>query len=107
VDLSTPSNPPADPSKFSTRIPLSHNLTRGPCPLLTLQGIAQLVGTDESGGLALGVDVRQIGGHTGRMDDVVEGQIGDQGILLEEQRQRLANSSSGAADGHLVVVLFR
>jgi len=93
--------------KFSTGIRWSHNLTRGPCPLLTLQGVTQLVGSDESGGLALGVDMRQIGGHTGRMNDIVERQVGDQGILLEEQRQRLADSSSGTANGHLVVVLDR
>lgn len=76
------------------------------CPLsLTLQRVAQLVGANESGSFALGVNVRQIGSHAGCVHNIVQGELRDQGILLEQQRQGLTNAASGAANGHLVVIL--
>lgn len=80
------------------------NLTYCPLPL-TLQRVAQLVGANESGSFALGVNVRQIGSHAGRVHNIVQGELSDQGILLEQQRQGLTNAASGAANGHLVVIL--
>lgn len=80
------------------------NLTYCPLPL-TLQRVAQLVGANESGSFALGVNVRQIGSHAGRVHNIVQGELRDQGVLLEQQRQGLTNAASGAANGHLVVIL--
>ena len=35
------------------------------------------------------------------MDDIVEGELGDQGVELEEERQRLSDSTAGTEDGNL------
>jgi len=43
--------------------------------------------------LGVGVDVGQVSGNTGGVDNVVEGKVGDQGRLLEEERQRLSDTA--------------
>ena len=40
----------------------------------------------------------QVGSNTGGVDDIVQGQVGDQGRLLQEKRQRLANAASSTKD---------
>lgn len=42
--------------------------------------------------------------HTGATTDVVEGEVGDTLVELEEERQRLSNSTSGTEDGDLGVL---
>jgi hypothetical protein len=40
--------------------------------------------------------VRNVGGNTGGTTDIVEGELGDLGVLLEEEREGLA---WGVSDG--------
>lgn len=57
------------------------------------------MGTGVTTHLAGGVNVADIGCDTRRTTDIVEAQGGDEFVLFEEQRERLANASSGAEDG--------
>lgn len=50
---------------------------------------------------ALGVDVANISGDTGAATDVVEGELADAGVELEEERQRLADTTAGTEDDDL------
>lgn len=43
--------------------------------------------------LGVGVDVGQVSGNTGGVDNVVKGKVGDQGGLLEQERQRLSDTA--------------
>jgi len=43
-------------------------------------------------------DVGEISSNTGSVDNIVEGQFGDERRDLEEQRERLADSSRGTSD---------
>ena len=51
--------------------------------------------------LAVGVNMANIGSNTGGAADIIEAQRGDERVVLEEQRERLANSSTGAENGDL------
>ncbi len=42
-----------------------------------------------------------VGGDTGATADVVEGQLGDPGVELEEERQGLANAAGSTEDSNL------
>lgn len=42
-----------------------------------------------------------IGGDTRRATDIVEAERGDEGVLLEEEGEGLADSSTGTEDGDL------
>lgn len=53
--------------------------------------------------LADSVDVANIGGNTRCTTDIVEAQSSDVLVELQEQRERLANSSSSAKNGDLVL----
>ena len=50
---------------------------------------------------ALGVDVADISGNAGGATDVEEGELSDTGVELEEERQRLSDSTAGTEDGNL------
>ena len=50
---------------------------------------------------ALGVDVADISGNAGGTANVVEGELSDAGVELEEERQRLSDSTAGTEDGNL------
>lgn len=50
---------------------------------------------------ALGVDVADISGDAGGTANVVEGELSDAGVELEEERQRLSDSTAGTEDGNL------
>lgn len=45
-----------------------------------------------------GGDVRQVGGDTGSVDDIVERELVDEGRDLEEEGQRLANATGSTCD---------
>jgi hypothetical protein len=45
--------------------------------------------------------MRSDGELTGRKADVVEGQLGDPGVELEQQGERLTNATGGTEDGDL------
>jgi hypothetical protein len=49
----------------------------------------------------VGVDVADISGDAGRVDNVVEGQMGDERGLLEQEREGLADTSSCTEYGDL------
>jgi hypothetical protein len=51
----------------------------------------------------LGVNVRDIGSNTRSTSNVVQAQGGDGRISLQEQRQRLSDTSSGTEDGDLAL----
>ena len=50
---------------------------------------------------ALGVDVADISGNAGGAANVEEGELSDTGVELEEERQRLSDSSTSTKDGNL------
>ena len=50
---------------------------------------------------ALGVDVADISGNAGGTTDIEEGELSDTGVELEEERQRLSDSTAGTEDGNL------
>ena len=50
-----------------------------------------------------GVDVADIGGNTRCTADIIQTERGDQRVAFQQQRQRLANSTSGTEDGNLGV----
>ena len=50
--------------------------------------------------LSIGVDVGEISSDSGRVDDIVESQMSDEFVLLEQQTQRLADSSRRAQQSH-------
>lgn len=45
-----------------------------------------------------GVDVREVGSDAWGIDDIVQGQMGDQIRLLQQQRQGLADTASSTAN---------
>jgi len=47
---------------------------------------------------ALGVDVANIGGDTGCAPDIVESELGNSGVKLEEEGERLADTTSSTED---------
>ena len=51
--------------------------------------------------LALGINVGDICGNAGSAADVVEAERGDEGVLLKEEGEGLADTSTGTEDGDL------
>ena len=49
----------------------------------------------------LGVDVGEISSDTGSSTDIVQSQVGDTGVELHQQGERLANAARGTEDGDL------
>jgi hypothetical protein len=45
--------------------------------------------------------IRRKGKHTGSATDVVESKLSNSGVELEEERQRLSNTTGGAENGNL------
>lgn len=64
----------------------------------TGDSLLQLRIADESLDSTGGVDVRQVSGNTGSVDDIVEGKAGDGGVVFEEEGERLADTASGSED---------
>lgn len=56
-----------------------------------------IVGGKEALDLGDGGDVRKVGGHTGGVDDIVEGELVDERASLEEEGQRLRGDVSECA----------
>ena len=54
-----------------------------------------VVGGEVAGGDGGGGDVGEILSNTGGVDDIVQGELVDEGARLEEQRQGLADSAGG------------
>lgn len=50
--------------------------------------------------LSIGVDVGEVSSDSGGVDDIVESQVSDEFVLLEQQTQRLADSSRRAQQSH-------
>jgi hypothetical protein len=50
---------------------------------------------------ALGVDVADISGNAGGATDIEERELSDARVELEEEGQRLADSTAGTEDGNL------
>ena len=50
---------------------------------------------------ALGVDVADISGNAGGAANVEEGELSDTGVELEEEGQRLSDSTASTEDGNL------
>lgn len=70
--------------------------------------ISALDGAGQAGGgslvagdLRLGVDVRDVSGNTGAAADVVQGKLGNSGVELEQEGQRLANATGSTENGDL------
>lgn len=72
---------------------------------LTFQSFFQILRTVVSNNLAGCVDVRQVGGDSGCVHNIVERQVGDQWTVLQQQWQRLADATWSAAHGDLDIVL--
>lgn len=49
----------------------------------------------------VGVNVGEIGGNSGSSDQIIEGEIGNVGILLEKETKGLTNSSRSTEKGNL------
>jgi len=84
---------------------LARDTSRNDNGVSTLEGLVHRVTTMASD-LGLCVDMRKIGGDTGGVDDIKEGEVRDKVGLLQEQRERLADSSCGAADDDFDAVVF-
>ena len=56
-----------------------------------------IVGGKEALDLGDGGDVRKVGGHTGGVDDIVEGELVDERASLEKEGQRLRRDVSECA----------
>jgi hypothetical protein len=54
--------------------------------------------------LGVSVDVGQVSGDTGGVDNVVEGEVGDQRGLLEEERQGLSDTAGSTENGNPRIV---
>jgi hypothetical protein len=50
---------------------------------------------------AVGVDVAEISGNTRATADIVQSQLGDAGVQLHQQRERLANATTSTENGDL------
>lgn len=71
---------------------LSGDTSRDNNNLDILEGLSEFIlGIPDD--VAGGVDVTDISGNTGSTSDIVEAQGGDERVRLEEQRQRLANTT--------------
>lgn len=51
------------------------------------------------------VDVGQISCHSRSMDDIIQPELGDEGALLQQQRQRLSNSAGSTTNSHFGITL--
>jgi hypothetical protein len=51
--------------------------------------------------IALGVDVSDISGDTRTTSDVVQGELGDARVELEEEGERLTDTTTGTEDDNL------
>ena len=49
--------------------------------------------------VALSVDVRDICGHARTPDDIVQRELADSGVELQEEGERLADTTRGTKDG--------
>lgn len=54
---------------------------------------------------SLGVHVRQVSGHSRRVDNVKQAQVRNQFVLFQQQRHGLPNSTGGSHNGHLESIL--
>lgn len=54
-----------------------------------------------------GLDVAQVGSHSRRVSDIVEGQAAHQWAVLQKKRKRLPNSSGSPQHGYFSIVLER
>ena len=57
--------------------------------------------------MGLGLDMAEVGRHSGSAHDVVEGQLADGAALLQQQRHGLAYAARRAQHGHAVPALSR
>lgn len=73
--------------------------------LLTFQSLLQVLGSIEADNFRAGVNMRQIGSDSGCVHDIVERQLGDQWAVLQQQRERLADTARSSAYGDLDIVL--
>lgn len=82
---------------------LTGNTGRDEDDLRTLEGIAEtsrgrrVVARDS----AVGVDVAEVSSDTRGTADVIEGELGNTGVELQEQREGLANATGSTEDGDL------
>ena len=58
---------------------------------------------DDSHG-ALGVNVRDVGCDTWGHADIIEGELADPWVQLQQQRERLTDTTGGTEDGDLGVL---
>jgi len=65
----------------------------------------ELIGTIVSLDRALAVNVTEVSCHSWCVDNIKKRQLSDQGRLLQQQGQRLANATAGAADCNFGIVL--
>jgi hypothetical protein len=62
--------------------------------------LGTVVGGEEALNGSGGVDVREVGSNTLGVDDIVERELSDRGVELEEERERLADTTWGLAGLH-------
>ena len=53
------------------------------------------------GDLASSLNMAEVSGHSWSGYDIVEGQLGDKGALLEQERERLTNATSSTHHSYL------
>ena len=75
------------------------NTSRDDNDVSTGQGLGEtVISREETVNGGDGRDVREIGGDTGSVDDIVEREVVDKWAGLEEEGQRLANATSGSGN---------
>jgi len=81
---------------------LSGDTSRDNNDFRTLKGLLEtVILRSEASNLGVGVDVAQISSNTGRVDNIVQGEVSDSGVVLEEKGERLANTTSSTENGNL------
>lgn len=69
------------------------SILKGSLQTVVLGGVASDLG--------VGVDVANIGSNTRSVDDIVEGEVGDMRVFLQQQGQRLTNTTGSTEDSNL------
>ncbi len=67
-----------------------------------LESRTERVGALVSRDLSWGIDVGEVCGDSRGVDNVIEGELCDEGIHFKEEGERLANAASSSQDGNLV-----
>jgi hypothetical protein len=101
----TAQNAPPPPPPLARRFARKNERTGGDDDeLAAAQRVEQLRLAGVARDLGGARDVREVGRDAGSVGDIKQAEFADEGVLLEQQRERLADASGGAEHGDLGLV---